>query len=127
MLCAVRCNTFIVANTGVANTPADLGPLIDGVLDVVTEKCVADFMRATDLSLMHGCACCGMRTTDCVRIQRSALAPYALTETETDAARLQDPAFTDSLNTRLSVLGNAGFVTFMCAMGRRASAGSRLH
>ena len=30
------------------------------------------------------------------------------------ASRLQDPAFTDSLNTWLAVLGPAGFVTFMC-------------
>ncbi len=45
--------SFLAADTGVANTPADLGPLIDGVPDVVTEKCVADFMCATDLSLVH--------------------------------------------------------------------------
>ena len=76
--------SFLAANTGVANTPADLGPLIDGVPDIVTERCVADFMRATDLSLMHGCACCGMRTTDCVRIQRSELSPYAMNATETE-------------------------------------------
>ncbi len=38
----------------VANTPADLGHLVDGVPDIVTEKCVADFMRATDLSSYHG-------------------------------------------------------------------------
>ena len=59
--------SFLAANTGVANTPADLGPLIDGVPDIVTERCVADFMRATDLSLMHGCACCGMRTINRLR------------------------------------------------------------
>ncbi len=29
-------------------------------------------------------------------------------------SRLHDPAFADSLNTWLAVLGNAGFVTFMC-------------
>ena len=55
---------FLAANTGVAHTPADLGPLIDGVLENITLQCVKDFMRATDISRIHSCACCGMRTTD---------------------------------------------------------------
>ena len=74
---------FIVANTGVASTPADLGPLLDGVPDTVTEQCVLDFMRATDLSNYHACACCGMRTSDCVSVNTLQLAPYLMTASET--------------------------------------------
>ncbi len=45
----------VVEQFGVASTPADLGPLLNGVSDAVTEQCVADFMRTTDLSNYHAC------------------------------------------------------------------------
>ena len=81
--------SFITANTGIANTPADLGPLLDGVPDVVTERCVAAFMQATDLSLYHGCACCGMRTSDCSSVNVRQLQPYIMSAAETETFNLQ--------------------------------------
>jgi len=53
---------FLAANTGIANTPEDLGPLLDGTPDPA--HLIAAFKRRTEAPL-RGCACCGMRTTDC--------------------------------------------------------------
>ena len=53
---------FLAANTGIANSPSDLGPLLDGVPDPA--PLIAAFKSRTEAPL-HGCACCGMRSVQC--------------------------------------------------------------
>jgi hypothetical protein len=53
---------FLAANTGIANTPEDLGPLLDGVPDPA--PLIAAFKQRTERPL-RGCACCGMRSYNC--------------------------------------------------------------
>jgi len=53
---------FLAANTGIANSPIDLGTLLDGVPDPA--PLIAAFKRRTE-SPLHGCACCGMRSVQC--------------------------------------------------------------
>jgi hypothetical protein len=53
---------FLAANTGIANSPSDLGTLLDGVPDPA--PLIAAFKRRTE-SPLHGCACCGMRSVQC--------------------------------------------------------------
>ena len=73
---------FIAANTGICKKLQDLGPLLDGIPDSVTEQCVQNFKRNTDLSRIHACACCGVRTNDCTMICVDQMAPYAMTAEE---------------------------------------------
>ena len=61
---------FSVANTGIANTPEDLGPLLDGPPNPAASMLA--FKRRTETHL-HACACCGMRTYDCTSIVHSKL------------------------------------------------------
>jgi hypothetical protein len=80
---------FLTANTGICNKPSDLGPLLDGVADDIIEDCVKRFKKTTDLSSVHGCACCGLRTNDCTLINVCQMAPYAMTPAEIDVFNLE--------------------------------------
>jgi hypothetical protein len=83
---------FTVANSGICNTPDDLGPLLDGIPDAVTEECVRAFIKTTDLSLIRGCACCGMRTNNCtLMVGASQFSTYAMTDRETAAFNSDSP------------------------------------
>jgi hypothetical protein len=73
---------FSVANTGIANTPEDLGPLLDGPPD--PGDSILAFKRRTETPL-HGCACCGMRTYDCIRLTERVLALHIMTATDVTA------------------------------------------
>jgi hypothetical protein len=53
---------FLAANTGIASSPEDLGPLLDGVPDPA--PLIAAFKKRTEQPL-RGCACCGMRSYNC--------------------------------------------------------------
>ena len=74
---------FSVANTGIANTPEDLGPLLDGPPD--PGDSILAFKWRTETPL-HGCACCGMRTYDCIRLKTErVLAMHIMTATDVAA------------------------------------------
>ena len=70
---------FAVANTGIANTPEDLGTLLDGPPDPADS--IAAFKRRTETPL-HACACCGMRTYDCTRMLKPALDMHVMSAAE---------------------------------------------
>ncbi len=70
---------FSVANTGIANTPEDLGPLLDGPPNPAASMLA--FKRRTETPL-HACACCGMRTYDCTRMLRRALDLHIMSAVE---------------------------------------------
>jgi hypothetical protein len=73
---------FSVANTGIANTPEDLGPLLNGPPN--PGESILAFKRRTETPL-HGCACCGMRTYDCIRLTERVLAMHIMTATDVAA------------------------------------------
>jgi hypothetical protein len=73
---------FSVANTGIANTPEDLGPLLDGPPNPGAS--ILAFKRRTETPL-HGCACCGMRTYDCIRLTERVLDMHIMTATDVAA------------------------------------------
>jgi hypothetical protein len=81
---------FITANTGICKKLPDLGPLLDGVPDAIIEACVQKFKQTTDLSIIHACACCGLRTNDCKLINVDQMAPYAMTPDEIDVFALEN-------------------------------------
>jgi len=120
---------FLAANTGIANTPEDLGPLLDGTPDPA--HLIAAFKCRTEAPL-RGCACCGMRTTDCKPLNTLAqIAPHQMWGDELDEFAAL-PRFAQQVRSTCVIAGSrymlhpelvdttpsaapAPFTAFMCA------------